>query len=167
MNSWLSLVNQKLFFTRLLLERVSQGEDRFGHAEMALFQSAVYQLESGYRHHLREVATTYQCRTPDTITHVEQLVAELEAVDKHPAEAMEMFNLEQQPESWLAQLLCVWASFSNLPKSAVVADTANPIPLMQVNQKPQLPMLNIAQIQTWLDLMQEMVDRHRELMVEC
>ena len=167
MNAWTSLVNQKLFFARLLLEQIDKLDDRFGHIEMAICQSAVYQLECGYRHHLREVAATYQSRSADAIITVEQLVAELESIDKHPAEAQEMLNLEQQKGTWLNQLLSVWRSFANHPEPEAREDNASPIPLMQVSQQSKLPALDVTGVQAWLDAMHEMVDRHRELMVEC
>jgi len=169
MNPWLSQVNQKLFFAGLLLDQNKQQEDRHGHIELVLCQSAVYQLECAYRHHLREVADTYKCSAPEDISSVEQLAKALEDTGKHPAEATEMMNLEQQAGSWLQQLLSTWRSFQQLPQQSARADSASPIAVMQVNEASQkvLGELNKTQIQNWLAAMHELVDRHRELMIEC
>ena len=169
MNPWLSQVNQKLFFARLLLEQYGKTEDRYGHIELVLCQSAVYQLESAYRHHLREVADTYKYQSPENIHSVEQLAVALESIGKHPAEASEMQNLEQQGNSWLKQLLTAWQSFQQLPQQEAQADSVSPIPIMQVAEASQktLTKLEIEQVRSWLAAMEELVDRHRELMVEC
>ncbi|MCB1669045.1 MAG: DUF6586 family protein [Porticoccaceae bacterium] len=169
MNPWLSQVNQKLFFARVLLEQYGLKEDRHGHIELVLCQAVVYQLECAYRHHLREVAATYKSAAPEVIDSVERLVVELTGIGKHPAEAQEMMDLEQDVGSWLQQMLSVWQSFHQLPRLEAEADTNSPIPVMQVAEASQrvLAELNISQVTSWLDALQELVNRHRELMVEC
>lgn len=174
MSPWLSQVNQKLFFARTLLEQAEQGVPaskggRLGHLEQALCQSVVFQLECAYRQHLREVADIYQCADPDIIATVEQLASALKAVDKHPAEATEMLNLEQQPQSWLWQLLKTWQLFQLLPQMSATADIASPIAVMQVSpgDRDVLPPLTPEVARSWLLALEELVERHRELMVEC
>ena len=167
-NPWLSQVNQKLFFARLLIEQFDAENDRYGHLELVLCQSAVYQLECGYRHHLREVADTYKCKTAETVHSVQDLSGALEAMGKHPAEAQEMMNLEHDESSWLSSLLAVWRSFQRLPEPTLPEISEGAIPVRQLTPSQQvLAQLTIAQVQEWHRSLTELVERHRELMVEC
>ncbi len=166
MKSWTSLVNEKLFISKLLLEQLDKLHDPYGHLQKGLCESAVYQLECGYRHHLRAVAENYNIRSAAEISSVNELIAALEAVGKHPAEAEEMADLEENEESWLGQLLATWRSFSRLPAAEVAGESSGPIPLLQLYPAPALNALDRAQIQSWIDGFRELVERHREVMVE-
>ncbi len=166
MVSWASLVNQKLFFSNMLLEQLDKLDDPFGHLEKALCESAVYQLECGYRHHLREIADNYRSPQAESVKTVSELIAQLEAMGKHPAEAQEMAYLEADSENWLSQLLACWRAFSEAPLVDAEPDRASPIPLMQVSQTNTLPPLNAVQVSAWIDAMRELVERHRQVMVE-
>ena len=105
MNPYLSAVNQKLFFCNLLLKQdklesqQSRKEKQSAYLETALCQSALYQLEVGYKHYLREIAATYQFKTPEILSTAEELASALSSINKNPAETQEILSLLEQ-DNW-------------------------------------------------------------------
>lgn len=167
MNAYLSVVNQKLFFCKLLLRQGIAEESQPIHLELALCQSALYQLECAYHHYLREIATTYQFNSAESINSVEELASALESIKKHPGEAQEILSLLQADRSWLSQMLSAYQQLSLLPMPGNNATHSSPIAVVEVNQDDGIPGLNYQQLDVWHKAFVEMVDRHRELMVEC
>lgn len=165
MNPFLSAVNRKQFFARLLLDKCLPGEDPYGHAAQALAESALYQLESAYRHHLRAVAWDYRCADTDNVGSVETLISALEAVDKHPAEASEMQHLEEDDQSWLYAMLTAWRDLSavNVQEGRVGIEKVG-IALQEIQEHDGL---KPASVRPWMTAFEEMVSRHREMMIEC
>ena len=167
MNAYLSAVNQKLYFSKLLLRQAQSEACDNPRLEEALYQSALYQLECGYRHYLREVATTYQSKSPELIAVVEDLAAALSSINKHPAEAQEMATLEANPESWLNQMLAAYMQLSDIPQQGAKAAMLSPIAVMQVSQKDVGVVLDSQALTQWQEAFEEMLNRHRDLMIEC
>lgn len=183
MNPYLSAVNQKLFFCNLLLKQdklasqESRKEKQSVHLELALYQSALYQLEVGYRHYLREIAATYQFKTPEILSTAEELASALSSINKHPAEAQEILGLLEQNNSWLSTLLVAYQQLSSLSPQAISpqeklpqqADTSfdSQIAVVEVKQLDECIELSHKTLTNWHESFVEMVNRHRELMVEC
>lgn len=166
MNTYLSTVNQKQFFARLLLDKCLPADDPYGHAGRAVAESALYQLACAYRNHLKAIAEAYQCASPAEIAGIGDLVAALQARNKHPAEAVEMENLEQDPHSWLALMLAAYQELlegDSVPKSAPIAKLG--IALQEVTEDRDHG-LSPARVRQWLTAFEEMTGRHRETMVE-
>ncbi len=167
MNIYLSAVNQKLYYSKLLLKQSRPDVGNMPLLQEALYQSALYQLECGYRHYLREVATTYQFKSPESIAVIEDLVAALSSINKHPAEAQEMASLEANPESWLNQMLAAHQQLSTLPQNDSKTTQSSPIAVVQLNQQDERVVFGEQELSEWQRAFEEMVDRHRELMIEC
>lgn len=167
MNIYLSAVNQKLYYSKLLLKQSQPETCGMPLLQEALYQSALYQLECGYRYYLREVAATYQFKLPESISVVEDLVAALSSINKHPAEAQEMASLEANPESWLNQMLSAHQQLSTLPQHDAKTTQSSPIAVMQIDQQEERVALGEQELTQWQRAFEEMVDRHRELMIEC
>lgn len=172
MNSYLSAVNQKLFFCNLLLKQGPREEKQSAHLETALCQSALYQLEVGYRHYLREIAATYQFKTPETLSSAEELASALSSINKHPSEAQEILGLLEQKGSWLSQLLVTHQRLSSLspheqPPQQANTLSASHIAVVEVKQVDESVELSYQILTSWHQSFVEMVNRHRELMVEC
>ena len=178
MNPYLSAVNQKLFFCNLLLKQdklasqESRKEKQSGHLEIALCQSALYQLEVGYRHYLREIAATYQFKAPEILSTAKELASALSSINKHPAEAQEILGLLEQNNSWLSTLLGSHQQLSTLSpqvKSSEQTDTLfdSQIAVVEVKQLDECVELSHKTLTNWHQSFVEMVNRHRELMVEC
>mgnify|MGYP005985945923 CR=1 FL=1 len=183
MNHYLSAVNQKLFFCNLLLQQgklasqESRKEKQSVHLELALCQSALYQLEVGYRHYLREIAATYQFKTPEILSTADELASALSNINKHPAEAQEILGLLEQNNSWLSTLLGAHQQLSSLStqtrssqvKPSEQTDTLfdSQIAVVEVKQLDESVELSHQALANWHQSFVEMVNRHRELMVEC
>jgi len=165
-NPYLSVVNQRLYFCRLLLEQLeSAGGTSSPMLERALWQSALYQLESAYRFYLCEVASTYRCRQPEQIHSVTELVAALELMGKHPSEAQEIANLEQLPGSWLFQLLSAYRQMLVIQQEQV--SEQSPIAVVQIRPESEIQDLNTDVLNTWRESFNELIERHRQHMQEC
>lgn len=167
MNPYLSLVNQHFCFSSLLLERLTeyegQGSNRL--LVLALSQSVVFQLEATYRFYLREVGATYKCREPEQINCVDELIHALETMGKNPAEASELANLEQQKGSWLWELLSAYRQMMRGPSEQVSQNS--PIALVQVDNERDAEELNAELLSAWREAFHEVVERHRQHMLEC
>src|SRR5690606_3373422 len=66
MNAYLSTVNQKLLFARLLAKDMERAGAN-PHGQRALLESMVFQLRLAYHFHLQEIAANYQCRQPNRV----------------------------------------------------------------------------------------------------
>lgn len=169
MSRYLSMVNQKLLFARLLLEDIDQtGVNPYRH--QAVLESVVFQLRLAYHFHLQEIAANYQCPQPGQVNVVAELSQQLRALNKWPAEAQEMQSLLDTDGSWLAQLLtshdnCFLAGDTRTP------ETADPAPqfisLTRLDDGSAAIELTAESVRNWLSSLVEMIDRHREGMFEC
>jgi hypothetical protein len=166
-NPYLSVVNQRLHFGRLLLQQLPPAGDAPSKRmlELALCQSVLYQLESAYRFYLREIASTYRCRTPEQIGNVEGLVADLQAMGKHPAEASELANLESTSGTWLNQLLAAYRQVRTVQQEQT--SQQSPIAVVQMSADMEPVELDVEGLKTWLAAFVELVERHRQHMQEC
>jgi len=175
MNPYLSAVNQKLFFCNLLLKQgTNGGTEKPSSAQLnaqleeALCQSALYQLEAAYGHYLREIAVTYQFKSPETVSSVESLAESLASINKHPAEAQEIQSLLEQNDTWLSQLLNAHQRLSTISSQPAKSPASNsPIAVVEVKQLDEVATLDYQLLSSWHKSFVEMVNRHRELMVEC
>lgn len=166
MNPYLSVVNQRLYFSAQLLEQLaSVGCNVRPMLELALCQSVLYQLESCYRFYLREVASTYRCRQPEQIHSVPELIAALQLMGKHPAEASELANLEQQSDSWLCQLLSAHRQMLTIQQEQVSGQS--PIAVVQIASEAEPQQLNGELLNSWQEAFSELIERHRQHMLEC
>jgi uncharacterized protein DUF6586 len=166
-NAYLSAVNQKLYFSKLLLGQLQPDQNCTAQLKEALCESVLYQLLCTYHHYLREVATTYQFKSPESILTVSDLVSCLASINKHPGEAQEMSNLEDNPDSWLCQMLSAYGQLSQPPQQKVKTAESSPIAVTQVDQQGDAVTLGEKQLRRWCEHFEEMVDRHRSLMIEC
>ena len=163
MNPFSSAVNQKLYLARLLLERCTPAQDAHGHAELALSQSAIFQLHCAYRLYLNEIASNYKVASTAFVNTADELSQALLAIDKHPAESRELQNLEQETGSWLNRLLLVYQGISQ-PQPLGSTETDNLIPLQSVESSTASA--DFALVTSVLAGFGELLDRHRELMLE-
>ena len=172
MSSYLSVVNQKLFFCKILLKqglpkKETDEESQSVHLEIALCQSALYQLECAYGHYLRVIAETYQYNLAEHITTVDELSSALAGMNKHPGEAQEIQSLFEDSQSWLFQMLSAYQQLSLLPTQAASVAHASPIGVVEVKQLDDRIALDYQQLKEWQNSFVEMVNRHREMMLEC
>ncbi|MGV6807982.1 MAG: DUF6586 family protein, partial [bacterium] len=118
---------------RLLLKDSAEQADRFGHREIALCQSALFHLVVAYRLYLNEVSVTYKVdeSASGRVKTVEELSAALRAIDKDPAEARELANLEAEHGTWLNRMLADFDQVAE-PRSLGYGESGNLIAARQV-----------------------------------
>lgn len=167
MNPYLSVVNQHVCFSALLLEQLVECEEKGSNRlqALALTQSVLFQLEISYRFYLREVAATYKCREPEQIHNVDTLISALQSMGKNPAEASELANLEQQPGSWLSGLLSAHRQVMRVQSEQV--SQHSPIAVVQVSSDQDDQELTVERLSGWRKAFLEVVERHRQHMLEC
>lgn len=170
MNPFLPAVNQKLYFCDLLLQQVDRDQTHVvgpaANLQLALCQSALFQLEAAYRLYLREVATTYRHRAAETISSVGELIAAMASIGQSPSEAGELANLEADKGSWLANMLNARDRLLEVCPQEVV-NAASPIAVVQIEPGEDRRELSADVLNGWLEAFRSIIERHREHMVEC
>jgi len=167
MNRFLAAVNQKRLFARLLLDRAQEsGGQR--HLEQALLQGAVTHLRLAVQFYLCEVAAAYQCRDAVMATSPGALATLLAEMDKTPGEVSEILTLSGEGHSWLNHLFSCHQTISLAPDVMLVRhDDANHISAVTAPEGEDWSLIGCEQVEGWLTAFDEMVDRHRGVMVEC
>ena len=169
MSSYLSMVNQKLLFARLLCRDLGNAGANPHHLK-ALAESVLFQLRLAYHFHLQEIAANYQCRQPALVADIVVLSRQLTDINKWPSEAQEMQSLLDAKGSWLAVLLkgyssCFEAMEVGGAQAAVPA--AEFIAVTQLAETEASPELLPELVEGLLEALVEMIERHREVMFEC
>jgi len=105
-NAQRPVVNQRLYFSRLHIDWLSQQlaneEIAKSVLEQSLGESAVFHLIKTYQAYLAEIATAYTIPLAD-FSDAKELLGAMEAAEQHSAEALELHELESSA-SWLKQL---------------------------------------------------------------
>ena len=170
-NSSLSLVNQKLAYARATLKEAAFPE---GGAiatkklqQQALLDAAVFHLMCGFNHYLREVAETYQVKEVATVNDCASLWAALSAMDKEPAEALELQLLAGDNASWLGQLQRYYQSLWATPKAepehrGKEEEQENLIAVKVIDVVDETQEVDLEVIQSWAASFSAMVARQRE-----
>lgn len=159
-NRYLGAVNRKLYYARLLLAEQGRASEKV--MREALAESALYQLQGAYRHHLQALAENYQCQGIADIVDAPTLQHTLAATGKTPGEAREMLDLEASPRSWLARLLAAHRSLFQVEESPT-----RPNHLIASREVHDERDFTGADLLEWTAALEEMVERHRDLMYEC
>ena len=163
LSSYLSAVNQKLLFARQLL---AQADSKTGQQQgTALAQSVAVQLNQAWLWHCRNVAETYKLQELDLVVCANTLVELLAAQGKTPGEATELQNLQNNPDSWLCELLKAHQYIYRLPTIRKAEMDVDRLPMIAVDA-PEVVDWSLERAEIWLSRMQEVVERQREMMVE-
>ena len=162
-----SLLNQHLSSARLILAELSRQENASHSLQRALEHSALHLLNSAYLCHLRAIADNYHCGDVAVIADDQALLAALVAIDKPAPEAAEIVVLIN--EGWLGQLLKAQQQLClpeppQIPMQAIPAASQSYIALRHDEREEQE--LNADQLQNWLLALEELVQRHSEMMLE-
>lgn len=131
-------------------------------AQEALIEGACFQLQLAKTNLLREIAENYQAPDAAQITNSDDLAAALLAIDKAPQELSEI-QISQQ-EGWMGKMD---SAYDALVSSAKVGKAAvQSAGLIQTKQLKSNE-LDFAGVESWAKNLKELVDRQREMMVEC
>jgi hypothetical protein len=166
-SSYLSAVNQKLLFARQLLAqaKAQAGTKKAQQQGTVLTQSVAVQLHQAWLWHCRSVAETYKLQELDSINCANTLVELLAAQGKTPGEATELQNLQNDPQSWLSELLKAHHYIYQLPTIRKAEMDVDRLPIFSLDA-PEVVDWSLERAQLWLKNMQELVERQREMMVE-
>lgn len=162
-SSYLSAVNQKLLFARQLLSQARAKKNQQHDAVFA--QSVAVQLHQAWLWHCRSVAETYKLQKLDAVECANTLVELLAEQGKTPGEATELQNLQNDPQSWLSELLKAHSNIYKLPTIRKAEMDVDRLPMIALDA-PEVVDWSLEPAQLWLDNMQEVVERQREMMIE-
>lgn len=173
-NSVSSRVNQKIVFARGLLQvaKAIEGVDvRAKLQRQAGLEAVCFHLYSAYLIYLNEVAEGYKVVLSTSATSSLALVEALKAAGKVAPEAEELKTLEQAANSWLDQLQrCFQAALKGTVEQGGQAgsppDVANQISAVDLSARGDDNRITPERAAEWLDRLTELVDRHRQTMVE-
>ncbi len=161
------LVNQHLSSARLLLAELTRQESANHSLQRAFEDSALHLLNSAYLCQLRAIAESYHCGNIFAITDIQTLLAALIVIDNPAPEAAEIEILVN--EGWLAELLTAQQKLSlpeplktNDPVQRVVSQSE--INLCDTSREE--PTISVDTLRDWMAYLEELVQRHSEMMEE-
>jgi hypothetical protein len=166
---YLSAVNQKLLFAKRLLDtdiRVSLAGRQDIHHAMAIAQSATLQLERAWYWHLQDVASNYKIQDPEAVDSAGSLVMLLADEGKSPGEASELNNLASDEYSWVSALLHAHGHLYGLPIARKAEMDAERLPMVAIDVGDDSIDWNVEKARDWLNKMEELVERQRDMMIE-
>ena len=167
LSTYLSAVNQKCLFATQLL---ASANEKNSHQTEAVAQSVALQLYQAWHWHLCDIASSYKVPDADRVTDAESLIEMLEAMGKCPAEALEMRCLLADRDSWAAQLLTAHSQLYQLPLIRKAEMDADRLPIIAVDalaaDGEQRVEWRLESARKWLESMRELIERHRDMMVE-
>lgn len=132
--------------------------------QLGVFEAAVFHLYRAYLEMLRELAENYQVESPESVASLADLQQGLEKLDKTPAEARELAEL--QNHGFIADLMGAWNSFFQVASSAPVKINApRPAGLISAREVKDSE-LDRETLSIWISKLREVSDRHRDVMVE-
>tara|TARA_R110002167_G_scaffold6193_3_gene28176 strand:- start:5363 stop:5887 length:525 start_codon:yes stop_codon:yes gene_type:complete len=167
-NIYISRTNQKLLFAKLHLDSLKKAEQGSGwskHAQIESYaESVLFHLVSAYSAYLREIAAVYYLE-PEKISTRDELLEQMEAKGLEAPEAKEL-SLLAGSDSWLSQLLgayrACWTAQEREEATHSEHASLSEIQVVQVNPDHASDREVIAQLETWVNSMRELVDRQRE-----
>ncbi len=165
MSTYISAVNQKLLFARQLLRMLNATGSTSSHEIAATAQSVAVQLHQAWLWHCRNIAEGYKLQDLQSVTDGDSLVAQLAKQGKCPGEATELQALQQDPGSWLSELLLAYQNIYLLPVVRKAEMDVDRLPMIALDG-PVVVEWSVERAQLWLQSLQELIDRQREMMIE-
>jgi len=168
-SQFMSAVNQKLLFAEQLSALLDEGSSN-QHLEIAVAQSITVQLYQGWVWHLQDMASNYKLKNPEVISTAADLLNALQVEGKQPAEAAELHSLSCQPESWVVRLLNAHRQLYLVPEIRSAQMDADRLPVLAIDtlsaDSGETVNWNLSEVISWVVQMRELVERHRDMMVE-
>lgn len=171
-NPYIGWVNLQMVSVRhhlaLLLEETN-ANDRI--RNRGVLESCAWHLKRAYVYYLCELGANYQLKSPEKNNSADDLARALESVGKHPGEAAELSKLEH--DGWISDLFSTLAS-SEAPGTSVQKTVGTLSPdtgisnsgLQLVDLDQTIVPLTAESLTEWLGKFKELIDRHREVMIE-
>ena len=161
-NAYTGACLQRCVYAEALIKAASK-EDHPSVLGTALLQSAIFQLDSAYVLHLRELAENYSHPEPSIINDAGKLGNFLAEQHIQSAEITEIVALLEDSLSWLARCLhAYWEFQTGLGAPAKVSHGG--VDLYQEGDFQEK--INPEVVRQWQRAMLELLERHRALMHE-
>lgn len=162
-NPYIGWVNKQVVAVRYHLSLVTDAENANQRLRnTGVLESAAWHFQRAYRFYLYELGANYQLNSPEDQNTAVELGAALEAIGKHPGEAVELATLES--DGWIADLLNSVSDTNRSNTSAAVDPLGSALQLVDLEYQEK--QLSRELINEWLAKFKELVDRHRDVMVE-
>ncbi|PCJ37105.1 MAG: hypothetical protein COA75_04985 [Cellvibrionales bacterium] len=163
---YLRLVNQHLSSARLLLAELSGHDNPGASLQRALEQSVLHLLNSAYLCQLRAIADNYHCPDIVTLSDIQALLAALAVNDSPAPEAAEILALSN--ESWLGEMLNTWRELClPMPAQAYTESGATVSQSeISVREDSRELIVDAEKLGYWLEALDELAQRHNEMMTE-
>jgi hypothetical protein len=168
----LSAVNQKLLFARKLIKLIDANSVAFQdkHLCVSMAQAITLHLGSAWSWHLQDVASNYKVKDPSVINSVDDLTESLLADGKQPAESTELKQLFYSDDSWANNMLYAYSQLSSLPVIRKAQMDSDRLPMLSLddasNAKRKAVDWDLERAVNWSKKMNELVERHRDMMIE-
>lgn len=174
-NPYSSLVNQRLAYARMQLKALQAPEPMSGNKrlmEQSLLLGGLMHLAEGQLLYFKEIAYSYRIKSCGDVRSAAELLEVLNKSGIYTAEADEWLKLEQDPDSWVYQLnyyynqrLLLESNLFESPEKPAEA-TDEGIPLVNIAAEKKVSPLTEAMMQQYVSSMQQLIEEHREVMVE-
>ena len=170
--SYLSAVNQKLLFAKKLIKLIDTNsaamQDR--HLRVATAQSITLHLGQAWSWHLQDVATNYKVKDPSIVNSVDDLEKSLLDEGKQPAESTELKQLFYTTDTWANNMLYAYIQLSSLPVIRKAEMDSDRLPMLSLDDASDSQRKavdwNLTEAISWSEQMNELVERHRDMMIE-
>ena len=170
--SYLSAVNQKLLFAKKLIKLIDSNsaaiQDR--HLRVATAQSITLHLGQAWSWHLQDVATNYKVKDPSIVNSVDDLEKSLLDEGKQPAESTELKQLFYTTDTWANNMLYAYSQLSSLPVIRKAEMDSDRLPMLSLDDASDSQRKavdwDLTEAISWSKQMNELVERHRDMMIE-
>ena len=170
--SYLSAVNQKLLFAKKLIKLIDTNsaalQDR--HLRVATAQSITLHLGQAWSWHLQDVATNYKVKDPSIVNSVDDLEKSLLDEGKQPAESTELKQLFYTTDTWANNMLYAYSQLSSLPVIRKAEMDSDRLPMLSLDDASDSQRKavdwDLTEAISWSRQMNELVERHRDMMIE-
>ena len=170
--SYLSAVNQKLLFAKKLIKLIDANsaaiQDR--HLRVATAQSITLHLGQAWSWHLQDVATNYKVKDPSIVNSVDDLEKSLLDEGKQPAESTELKQLFYTTDTWANNMLYAYSQLSSLPAIRKAEMDSDRLPMLSLDDASDSQRKavdwDLTEAISWSKQMNELVERHRDMMIE-
>ena len=150
----------------LYAEAINSSGSRL--TQSALMEGCVFHQHLAFINFLREIGENYQVTNAANLNSLMELKSALDQINKTPAELKEVINLTEQ--GWLSDLIKTYQSLiqgdnlqANKQKLQVQTHSAGLIQTKQLEENDA----DFSRIWQWNDYLKELIDRQREMMIEC
>lgn len=131
--------------------------------------AGIWHLSLAYKNYLAEVGATYKLTQPELCQNAIDLCKALESMNKGPAEATELARLESK--GFVADILGALEGIQRIasgqiPPAPSDMGEPDPLKLVDLSGSDEEVEVGFEELSAWIQQFKELIDRHREHMIE-